>query len=79
MSITDFETPDWLLNSSIDKKSPLCALSYRLFAAFSPTPFNDINGMRAGSAVQMMGLRIGQVEDIIPIIEGKDSCVNFVL
>ncbi|MBQ8475555.1 MCE family protein [bacterium] len=38
--------------------------------------FKDVNGMRAGSAVQMMGLRIGQVEDITPVIKGKDSYVN---
>ncbi len=38
--------------------------------------FNDINGMRAGSAVQMMGLRIGQVEEITPVINGKDSYVK---
>ena len=38
--------------------------------------FNDVNGMRAGSAVQMMGLRIGQVEEITPIINGKDSYVK---
>ena len=38
--------------------------------------FKDVNGMRAGSAVQMMGLRIGQVEDITPVIQGKDSYVN---
>ena len=38
--------------------------------------FMDVNGMRAGSAVQMMGLRIGQVEDITPVIDGKDSYVN---
>lgn len=38
--------------------------------------FKDINGMRAGSAVQMMGLRIGQVEEIIPIMSGKDSYVK---
>ncbi|MBQ8635641.1 MCE family protein [bacterium] len=38
--------------------------------------FKDVNGMRAGSAVQMMGLRIGQVEDITPIIQGKDSYVK---
>lgn len=38
--------------------------------------FQDINGMRAGSGVQMMGLRIGQVEDIIPIMNGKDSFVK---
>ena len=38
--------------------------------------FSDINGMRAGSGVQMMGLRVGQVEDIIPVIEGKNSYVK---
>ncbi len=38
--------------------------------------FKDVNGMRAGSAVQMMGLRIGQVEEITPIINGKDSYVK---
>lgn len=38
--------------------------------------FHDVNGMRAGSAVQMMGLRIGQVEDIIPIINAQNSYVK---
>ncbi len=38
--------------------------------------FKDINGMRAGSGVQMMGLRIGQVEEITPIIDGKDSYIK---
>ena len=38
--------------------------------------FKDVNGMRAGSAVQMMGLRIGQVEEIVPVIQGKDSYVK---
>lgn len=38
--------------------------------------FHDVNGMRAGSAVQMMGLRIGQVEEVTPVIMGKDSFVN---
>ena len=38
--------------------------------------FKDINGMRAGSAVQMMGLRIGQVEDITPVIKEDGSYVN---
>ena len=38
--------------------------------------FKDVNGMRAGSAVQMMGLRIGQVEEITPVIQGKDSYVK---
>ena len=26
--------------------------------------FLDVNGMRAGSGVQMMGLRVGQVEEV---------------
>ena len=38
--------------------------------------FKDINGIRAGSQVQMMGLRIGQIEEITPIINGKDSYIN---
>ena len=38
--------------------------------------FHDINGIRAGSGVQMMGLRIGQIEEIIPVVAGKDSHVK---
>lgn len=38
--------------------------------------FKDINGMRAGSGVQMMGFRIGQVEELIPVIDGKNSYVR---
>lgn len=38
--------------------------------------FTDVNGMRAGSGVQMMGLRVGQVEEIIPVIAGKNSYVR---
>lgn len=38
--------------------------------------FKDVNGMRPGSGVQMMGLRIGQVEEIIPIINGDSSYVK---
>ncbi len=38
--------------------------------------FKDVNGMRAGSGVQMMGLRIGQVEEITPVINGKDSYIK---
>lgn len=38
--------------------------------------FRDVNGMRAGSGVQMMGLRIGQVEEIIPVIDGDNSYVR---
>ena len=38
--------------------------------------FKDVNGMRPGSGVQMMGLRVGQVEDIIPVIENESSYVK---
>ena len=38
--------------------------------------FKDVNGMRAGSGVQMMGLRIGQVEEIVPVINGDNSFVK---
>ncbi len=38
--------------------------------------FKDVNGMRPGSGVQMMGLRVGQVEEITPIIENESSYVK---
>jgi hypothetical protein len=38
--------------------------------------FKDVNGMRPGSAVQMMGLRVGQVEEIIPVVQGDVSYVR---
>lgn len=38
--------------------------------------FKDVNGMRPGSGVQMMGLRVGQVEEIIPVIENESSYVK---
>lgn len=38
--------------------------------------FKDVNGMRPGSGVQMMGLRVGQVEEITPVIEGENSYVK---
>ena len=38
--------------------------------------FKDVNGMRPGSGVQMMGLRVGQVEEIIPIVDGESSYVK---
>lgn len=43
--------------------------------------FKDINGMRAGSGVQMMGVRIGQVEELIPKIDAENSgvLVKFVI
>lgn len=38
--------------------------------------FKDVNGMRPGSGVQMMGLRVGQVEEIIPVIEDDKTYVK---
>lgn len=38
--------------------------------------FKDVNGMRPGSAVQMMGMRVGQVEEIKPVINGEASYVK---
>ncbi|MGN0014140.1 MAG: MlaD family protein [Candidatus Gastranaerophilaceae bacterium] len=37
--------------------------------------FRDINGLRAGSSVNMMGVRIGQVESLTPQISADDSFV----
>jgi len=38
--------------------------------------FKDVNGMRPGSGVQMMGYRVGQVEEISPVIDGAASYVK---
>ena len=38
--------------------------------------FKDVNGMRPGSAVQIMGYRVGQVEEVIPVIDGENSFVK---
>lgn len=38
--------------------------------------FKDVNGMRPGSGVQMMGLRVGQVEEITPVIKPDNSYVK---
>ena len=38
--------------------------------------FKDVNGMRPGAGVQMMGYKVGQVEEITPVIEGEDSYVK---
>ncbi len=38
--------------------------------------FKDVNGLRAGSGVQMMGFRVGQVEEITPIMQGENSYVK---
>lgn len=38
--------------------------------------FKDVNGLRPGAGVQMMGLRVGQVEEITPMINGENSYVK---
>ena len=38
--------------------------------------FKDVNGMRPGSGVQMMGLRVGQVEEVIPVVDGDNNYVK---
>ncbi len=38
--------------------------------------FKDVNGMRPGSGVQMMGFRVGQVEEITPVVNGSESYVK---
>lgn len=38
--------------------------------------FKDVNGLRPGAGVQMMGLKVGQVEEITPVVNGEDSFVN---
>ena len=38
--------------------------------------FKDVNGLRPGAGVQIMGLKVGQVEEIIPIVKGEESYVN---
>ncbi len=38
--------------------------------------FKDVNGLRTGAGVQMMGLRVGQVEEITPVIDGENSYVK---
>ena len=38
--------------------------------------FKDVNGMRPGSGVQMMGLKVGQVEEITPVVNGENSYVK---
>ncbi len=38
--------------------------------------FKDVNGMRPGSGVQMMGLRVGQVEEITPVVDGDSNYVK---
>lgn len=38
--------------------------------------FKDVNGMRPGAGVQMMGIRVGQVEEITPVIDGENNFVK---
>jgi len=38
--------------------------------------FKDVNGMRPGAGVQMMGYKVGQVEEITPVVSGDDSYVK---
>ena len=38
--------------------------------------FKDVNGMRPGSGVQMMGMRVGQVEEITPVVNAESSYVR---
>ena len=38
--------------------------------------FKDVNGMRPGAGVQMMGLRVGQVEEITPVTDGENNYVK---
>ncbi len=38
--------------------------------------FKDVNGMRPGAGVQMMGLRVGQVEEVTPVVDGENSYVK---
>lgn len=45
-------------------------------AARIEVAFKDVNGIRPGSAVQMMGLRVGQVEEVTPVVEPERSYVK---
>ena len=38
--------------------------------------FKDVNGLRPGAGVQIMGLKVGQVEEITPIVKNEDSYVK---
>jgi len=38
--------------------------------------FKDVNGLRPGAGVQLMGLKVGQVEEITPVVEGEESYVK---
>lgn len=45
-------------------------------AARIEVQFKDVNGMRPGAGVQMMGLKVGQVEEITPVIKEDENYVN---
>ena len=38
--------------------------------------FKDVNGMRPGAGVQMMGLKVGQVEEVTPVVKQDENYVN---
>lgn len=38
--------------------------------------FHDVDGIRTGSAVQMMGIRVGQIEEISPVFTKEDNYVK---
>lgn len=38
--------------------------------------FKDVNGLRPGAGVQIMGLKVGQVEEITPVVDGEESYVK---
>ncbi len=38
--------------------------------------YKDVNGLRPGAGVQIMGLKVGQVEEITPVANGEDSYVK---
>lgn len=38
--------------------------------------FKDVNGLRPGAGVQMMGLKVGQVEEITPVVKEENSYVK---
>jgi len=38
--------------------------------------FYDVAGLRLGAPVQMMGYRVGQVEELTPVFDGKDNFVD---
>ena len=38
--------------------------------------FKDVNGLRPGAGVQIMGLKVGQVEEITPVVKNEESFVK---